>query len=142
MKTIITIALALTTYFLNAQVKTFHTTNGKDITVTVPVNSNEGTIMLGLYNEKTFMKAAPIAGLSSEIENGKAVAIFKNVPPGTYAISIFHDKNNNKMMDFEANGMPKENYGVSNNVMSMGPPQWNDAKFEVTNQNITMEIRM
>ena len=45
-------------------------------------------------------------------------------------------------MDFEANGMPKELYGASNNNMSMGPPRWSDAKFEVGTQPITMEIRL
>ncbi|MDX1462028.1 MAG: DUF2141 domain-containing protein, partial [Marinirhabdus sp.] len=45
-------------------------------------------------------------------------------------------------MDFEANGMPKENYGVSNNVMNFGPPQWSDAKFEVSTAPLNMEIRL
>jgi uncharacterized protein (DUF2141 family) len=45
-------------------------------------------------------------------------------------------------MDFEPNGMPKEMYGVSNNVMNFGPPQWNDAQFEVASEPIALEIRM
>jgi uncharacterized protein (DUF2141 family) len=45
-------------------------------------------------------------------------------------------------MDFHLNGMPKEMYGTSNNVMNFGPPQWSDAKFEVANTPISLEIRM
>jgi uncharacterized protein (DUF2141 family) len=143
MKTIIlTIALAISTFFLKAQTNDVASIKGATITVTVPVASNEGNVIFGLYDENTFMKAAPIQGLEGEIIDGKATVIFTNVVPGTYGITLFHDKNGNKQMDFEPNGMPKEMYGVSNNVMNYGPPQWNDAKFEVSSESLAMEIRL
>ncbi len=139
---ILTVTLAISTLFTNAQTETNVSTDGTTITVTVPVQSNDGTIIAGLFNENTFMKAAPLQGAESKIEDGKATLTFTNVAPGTYGITLFHDKNGNKNMDFEPNGMPKEMFGVSNNIMSYGPPQWSDAKFEVTSEPITMEIRM
>ena len=45
-------------------------------------------------------------------------------------------------MDFDTNGMPLEMYGISNNVMSYGPPQWSDAKFEVSSEPVSLTIRM
>ena len=96
----------------------------------------------GKVNEETFLKSAPLVGQESNVVDGKATLTFKNIMPGTYAITLFHDKNGNKQMDFEVNGMPKEMYGVSNNVMSMGPPQWNDAKFEVAKESLNLEIVM
>lgn len=141
MKTIITtLALLVSIAFMNAQDAL--KTEGTTITVTIPVQTDKGEIIVGLYNEATFMKAAPLEGLSSTIENGKATVTFKNVAPGEYGISLFHDTNGNKTMDFEANGMPKENYGVSNNVMNLGPPQWKDAKFTVATEPVEMEIIM
>lgn len=115
---------------------------GTTITVTIPVPGHGGSLIAGLYNETTFMKAAPIQGQESDVNEGYASVTFTNVMPGTYAITLFHDKNGNKTMDFEPNGMPKEMYGVSNNPMSYGPPQWKDAKFEVGAEPITMEIRL
>lgn len=141
MKTCITtIVLSLTLAFMNAQdaIKT----EGTTITVTVPVKTDKGEIMVGLYNEATFMKAAPLQSSSNTIENGKATVTFTNVAPGDYGITLFHDTNGNKTMDFEPSGMPKENYGVSNNVMNFGPPQWKDAKFTVAAEPIEMEIIM
>ena len=44
-------------------------------------------------------------------------------------------------MDFADNGMPTENYGVSNNKMNFGPPQFYDAKFEVIDKNLELEIK-
>jgi len=118
-------------------------TEGITITVTVPnISGSEGSILFGLYNENTFMKAPPIQSAKGKIEDGSTKITFTNVVEGEYAISCFHDTNNNKRIDFEENGMPKENYGVSNNNMSYGPPLWNDSKFKVGSEDITLNIRL
>jgi uncharacterized protein (DUF2141 family) len=142
MKTsILFITLLISSFVLHAQSETYSTTTGTSITVTIPVNTDEGKIILGLYTEDNF-RQTPVVGLEVEIVEGKATAIFNNITPGEYAIVLFHDKNENKQMDFHLNGMPKEMYGTSNNVMNFGPPQWSDAKFEVANTPISLEIRM
>lgn len=140
MKTLISLVTFLIfSIFIQAQDKK----EGITITVTVPnITSSTGEVHFGLYNENTFMKTAPIKGAKSIIKDGKAKITFTNVTKGTYAISCFHDKNENNKMDFETNGMPKENYGVSNNNMSYGPPTWDDAKFKVGVENLDIEIRM
>lgn len=142
MKTIIiSIALSIASFVATAQSETEAKT-GNAITVTIPVNSDEGKIGLALYQEHNFMKGAPFQGTNGEIKDGKSVVTFENVPAGEYAIVIYHDKNNNNQMDFAANGMPLEDYGMSNNVMSFGPPMWSDAKFEINGEDVAMEIRM
>ncbi|WP_103070351.1 DUF2141 domain-containing protein [Aquimarina sediminis] len=140
MKTLILLASLLVSHFLTyAQ----EPNQGITITVTVPnVTSSEGEVLFGLYDENTFMKSAPIKTGKSTIVEGTAKVTFTNIPEGVFAISCFHDVNGNYTMDFEPNRMPKENYGVSNNNMSYGPPIWNDAKFEVKTENLDLEIRM
>ncbi|MFC5046242.1 DUF2141 domain-containing protein [Aquimarina hainanensis] len=131
------------TFLLMSLFSTAQEVSGITITVTTPnVTGDQGEVIYGLYDQNTFMKAAPIQAAKSNIKNGVATITFTNVPEGNYAISCFHDTNGNNRMDFEANGMPKENYGISNNNMSYGPPVWADAKFEVATENIVMEIRM
>ncbi len=143
MKTILfSISLMFTATILSAQNTSTSILKETTITISVPCKSSEGNVLIGLYTEDTFLKAAPIKSVSAEIVDGKATATFENVEVGSYGISLFQDKNSNKQMDFDANGMPMEPYGVSNNTMSYGPPQWSDAKFEVADQPITMEIRM
>ncbi len=142
MKTfLLTITFALTSLFLNAQSSTQTNTEGTTLTVTVALNGSGGHVLIGLHNESTFMKE-PIEGASSEIKDGKATVTFNNVKPGTYGVMVVHDKNDNKQMDFEPSGMPKEAYGMSNNVMSYGPPQWDDVKFEVLSTPLEIEIRL
>ncbi|MFI8380155.1 DUF2141 domain-containing protein [Leeuwenhoekiella sp. NPDC079379] len=87
------------------------------------------------------MKASPLFSKKSSIENGKASVIFENIKPGLYAIVCFQDINGNEQMDFFSNGMPKEPYGLSNNLMTMGPPEWDDCKFEVKTEPVNLEIR-
>ncbi len=142
MKTIaFLIVLCITNFITNAQETTNDT--GISITVSVPnVPGTDGDVYFGLYNEATFMKAGPIKSESCLVKNGVASITFTNVPKGVYAISCFHDANGNNRMDFEANGMPVESYGVSNNNMSYGPPVWTDAKFDVNNEDLNLEIRM
>ncbi len=68
--------------------------------------------------------------------------IFDEVPKGAYTITCFYDKNNNGKMDFSLKGMPLEDYGSSNNVMSFGQPGFEDTKFEVINKDLTFEIKL
>lgn len=113
----------------------------RTITATVVnVTSNEGKVSFALYDKESF-RMTPLQGASSEIKEGKSVVIFENVAVGEYAIICFHDKNNNDKMDFATNGMPLESYGASNNVMNFGPPNYEDAKFAVTDKNVSLEIR-
>jgi len=110
------------------------------VSVTNALNDS-GTVGFALYDETTFMKSEPIFAKSEKIKNGVSSIIFEDVPAGTYAIICFHDENDNKRMDFYENGMPKESYGTSNNIMSFGPPNFEDSKFEVKNEAISLEIK-
>ncbi|MEM9361814.1 MAG: DUF2141 domain-containing protein [Bacteroidota bacterium] len=117
-------------------------TNGIDITVTIDnVLNDNGKIMASLHTEDTFMKGPGIQNLESTIQEGKAVFVFKNVAPGVYAVMALHDANENRRMDYEANGMPKESYGMSGNDMSFGPPNFVDAKFDVAEEDLEFNIR-
>jgi len=135
---ILTIALALTS------VLGFSQEEDKGITLTVTIDNvknDTGKVMMSLHSSETFMKGNGIMDTETEIKDGKVTITFKNVKPGEYAIMALHDENENKRMDFQENGMPLESYGISNNVMSFGPPQYDDAKFKVEAEDLEMNIR-
>lgn len=111
----------------------------RNITVTIEnIVNNNGKVVLGLHTEDTFMKGQGIANAESEIVDGEITFTFKNIEAGTYAIMALHDEN--KRMDFQDNGMPKESYGMSNNPMSYGPPQYATAKFELKEEDLDLKI--
>ncbi|CAM1357501.1 DUF2141 domain-containing protein [Tenacibaculum halocynthiae] len=133
----------LTSILVLIIVFTIETVSAQKQTITatvVNVTSNKGKVSYALYNKDNFMKE-PVKAKSSKIVKGKSTVVFNDVPAGEYAIVCYHDKNNNNKMDFQPNGMPIENYGASNNVMNFGPPQYEDAKFTIIDNNVSLEIR-
>ncbi|WP_232829179.1 DUF2141 domain-containing protein [Aureibaculum luteum] len=114
---------------------------GITLTVKVPnVTSDKGVLRFALYNKATFMKA-PLDGQISSIKEGVASIELKNVAPGEYAIICYHDSNNNDTLDYDENGMPKEDWGMSNNPVLMGPPTFDIAKFTVENKSLDLTIK-
>ena len=138
MKTLIpSLSLLVSISFVQAQ-----ETEGHDLKITVPnAKNDEGTILITLHTAETFMKTDGIMSAEGKIKEGTSEIVLENVKPGEYAIIVLHDQNDNKRMDFEANGMPKESYGTSNNIMSFGPPQYSDAKFKMGDDDMEMTIR-
>lgn len=116
----------------------------KTSTITIEVEnitSDEGHLILGMYTKDNFLKTKPEYSQQVKIKDGKATVVFKDVPVGIYGISCFHDVNDNQQMDFQPNGMPQEDYGLSNNPMLYGPPTWEDAKFKLEEGDQKISIR-
>lgn len=135
MTKIITITMLFICSFVSAQ----------NVKLTVAVSglkSNSGTVKVGLYNsEGTFLKTI-YKSLASKITNEKATVTFDNLPEGEYAISTYHDENNNGKLDKNMMGIPSEDYAASNNAKGfMGPPSYKDAKF-VINKDSKIEITL
>ncbi|MGB5941985.1 MAG: DUF2141 domain-containing protein [Leeuwenhoekiella sp.] len=128
--------------FLFLTLSTITAFSQQSVTVTINnVTNDDGKVVFGLYDENTFMKAAPVKSAEVTVEKGKVQAVFDSVAPGNYAILCYHDVNENGKMDFQSNGMPLENFGASNNDMSMGPPTWEASKFEVKEEPVLLDIR-
>lgn len=115
-----------------------------DVVVKVTnLKSDKGKVFIALYNSQdAFLKSECKSAIVS-IENNISNYTFKNLPQGTYAISLFHDENDNGEMDTNFLGIPNEHYGASNNAKGfMGPPKWEDAKFEVKKEIVYQTIKI
>jgi uncharacterized protein (DUF2141 family) len=69
---------------------------------------------------------------------------FEAVPAGTYAVSASHDRNRNGRTDTNLLGIPKEAWGVSNNVRPrMRAPRFEEAAFELApGRTITLDVEV
>ena len=106
------------------------------------LNSSDGNLLVGIYNKKESFLKKPIKSAIVKVESKKALVLFRNLPKGIYAVSFVHDENDNKKMDTNFIGIPKEDYGCSNNAIGfMGPPKYKDAKF-VLEEDKTIEINL
>ena len=139
MKTLaLILSLVLTTTLSHSQ------DNIETYSITVKVDnalSDNGSMLIGLHNEDTYMKGKGLQNSKSEIVDGIVTVTFENVAPGNYAIMVLHDENDNSKMDFDATGRPSESYGMSNNPMLFGPPTFTDAKFELLKEDLQIHIR-
>lgn len=123
MKTIfMTAALLVATLSANAQTYTLTVKLGE---FKVPA----GTIFIALHAPDQ----KPIQRQAVPLNTKDATVVFQNVPGGTYAVRFFHDENNNRELDRGIFGIPKEEWGCSNNVKAtMGPPKFEDMLFPFT----------
>jgi len=64
------------------------------------------------------------------------------VVPGTYALAVIHDENNNGRLD-KFMGIPREGFGFSRNPrIRMGPPRFEEVRFDVAAGNVRQIVRM
>ena len=93
----------------------------------------KGTIRVALYNnEKDFLENF-LQGKIVKVTGNEAKIVFENLKPGDYAVSVFHDENENEKLDSGFMGIPNEPYGFSNDAMgTFGPPSFEKAKVNLT----------
>ena len=115
--------------------------NADELTVSVDNIKEAGEIHIAIYDSADAFEAdrgekggaAPgiTQGTIEMVEPGSVTYRYE-LPPGTYAIGIFHDANLNNRLDNYFFGVPREQYGFSNNARGfMGPPSFEDAAFLV-----------
>ena len=76
--------------------------------------------------------------MHAAIDGDHAVCEFKDVTPGTYAVIVFHDANQNGKLDKNFLGVPQEGYAASNNVRPlMSAPEFKEASFVVPGASVT-----
>ena len=106
---------------------------GNTISVLVEgLKNSQGSVRCGLFNSATgFPKAGnQYKGVVTPIANQQATCAFENVPPGTYAVALFHAQNNETEMKTNFLGQPQEAYGFSRNPSTtFGAPSFNDAAY-------------
>lgn len=69
---------------------------------------------------------------SAAVTGDSATLTFQDIPFGEYVLAVFHDKNNNGVLDKTDRGIPLEALGVSQNLkMKLGPPKYERAVFEI-----------
>jgi uncharacterized protein (DUF2141 family) len=115
------------------------TASGAELTVTIKnVRNSSGSVMVAIYNsDTTFMKIEhATAEAKAKAEKGDVVFTFHDLSPGKYAVTAFHDENNNGKLDKNWLGIPTEGYGFSNDARgAAGPPKFAQAAFDLDKDN-------
>ena len=109
------------------------------------IANHKGQILIAIYKDKNnFLSIDKFykKGIIENIKSSSTDYIFKDIPKGKYAISIFHDENKNSKIDRNFIGIPKEGYGFSNNIRpNFRPANFKEAEFMLEN-DLTITIKM
>ena len=114
-----------------------------DLTVTVTnIQNTKGKVSFGLFRKQDSfpIKGKQFKGVSVETMKSKTKYTFQNLEKDAYALAVFHDVNNNGILDKNLVGAPTEAYGFSRNARGMfSAPSFEEAKIELSD-NKSIEI--
>jgi uncharacterized protein (DUF2141 family) len=112
--------------------------------VVTGLESEEGHVLCALFDsERTWLTEERLQVSRSSIRDGRAVCVFEEIPPGDYAISAFHDADDDYELDRGAFGIPVERYCASRNARRpLAPPRFVDASFSHLGRSQMIRARM
>lgn len=109
------------------------------------LRSAEGLVHIALYDSADGFpdNDSKLAKKVVAVTGGKIQAVFSRLPPGTYAVAVFHDENRNREFDQGWFGIPLEGFAFSNNArVIFGPPEFSAAAVSLDGEGKSITIRM
>lgn len=127
-----------------------------DLKVTVEgVRSDNGALMIGFYDSATNFEDAidtsahvgllndkgRLVGVTMRAKTGPQGIAIMDLPPGRYGVIVFHDENDNGLLDVSFLGIPVEGYGFSNDAIGfLSAPSFDKASVAVGSGDVTTKI--
>ncbi len=113
-------------------------------------HSTSGTLAILVFAEKKGFPADSSKAIRkgffpiAESASSPTLVVFQGLrPQKTYAISVYHDQNNNLRLDRNFFGVPQEQVGFSRNPrLGFGPPDFSQASFVLIENGQTIPIRL
>lgn len=121
--------------------------NGGILSVVINgITNSGGMVRVVIFNsENKFLdRDGYVFKQSVAIGNQKSVKLDFQMPHGYYAVSAYHDINDNRTMDRNGMGLPTEPYALSNNpTVKWRKPTFNETKFAFNqaNQTISLDLK-
>ena len=130
--------------FLGAGLLTLLFATAADLTVTISgVKNSNGSVAAALFNSEADFRKTPFSAFRIKASGGPVRFTIQNLPPGKYAMTAYHDENDNGKLDTDLVGAPSEGYGVSNDAREVAaPPQFSKASFDVGDQNKSITVNI
>lgn len=123
----------------------YRSPSGAELTIVIKnIKFAKGKMQIGLYNKK---ENFPIIGkeyktLCLSVDAKEISHTVKNLPPGEYAIAVYHDVNADGKCNANFFGIPTESFGFSNNIKPfLSAPSFDDTKFRIEHARL-MTIKL
>ena len=122
---------------------------GGALTVAVDgLESDNGSVAFALYDSEATYLETPMRKERLDIERGEDGRFrcrwtVPDLPPGDYALSVYHDEDGDGELDKGAFGIPTEAYGFSNDARgTTGPPGWGKSRFRFAGGSEEVRVRV
>ena len=108
--------------------------------------NNKGLTRVALFHSKHgFPNDTEYAYWKGEcnIHDNESRLSINNIEYGTYAVSVYHDENNNGKLDKKWKLIPSEGFGTSNNARKAKEgPRYDLSTFEVNADSISIMVKL
>jgi uncharacterized protein (DUF2141 family) len=112
------------------------------VTVSAITNSH-GHVRLAVCTRQTFLGHNCPYLASAPARVGTVSISVEGVPPGEYALQVFHDEDDSGQIKRSLFGIPEEGFGFSNDPpIRIGAPRFSDASFQVTPGGAQVSLRL
>ncbi|MDP2123112.1 MAG: DUF2141 domain-containing protein [Parvibaculum sp.] len=129
-----------------------------DLKVTVTgVRSDDGALMIGFYDSAANFEDAigtsakvgllndkgRLVGVTMRARTGTQGIAVSELPAGRYGVIVFHDENDNGLLDISILRIPIEGYGFSNNAIGfLRAPSFDKAAVTVGEGDVSISIAL
>jgi uncharacterized protein (DUF2141 family) len=90
-----------------------------------------GTLYVQVQTREQFLGQARVGGRIVPAQAGSLSVDLGEVPPGDYAITIWHDANGNNQFDMGARGRPADGWAMINGERLRGQPTFDVVKLTI-----------
>lgn len=106
------------------------------------MTSDTGSLVFAMWSgPENWLEADPLREGVVPIISGESEITLTDLAYGEYAVSVYHDRNDNGKLDTGLFGIPKEPLGTSNDAkIRFGPPKYEDAVFTLDQPTLTIHI--
>lgn len=105
---------------------------------------NQSGHLLGTFytSQENFDQGVMLKPFFQTIQGDETVVTIEGLPEQPLMVSVFHDANDNTILDKNMMGIPSESYGFSQNARGKyGPPSFKQATF-IPSKNDVIEISL
>jgi uncharacterized protein (DUF2141 family) len=105
-----------------------------DLTIEVTgLRNGDGLLRLALFDDaREFPEGAALRREDVPAAHERMLVNLPDLPPGTYAVALFHDENGDNEFATSFLGIPREGYGFSNDASAfLSAPGFHESAFEL-----------
>jgi uncharacterized protein (DUF2141 family) len=115
-----------------------------DVTISLSgVKAQKGDLYVSMQTKDEFLQPRGSYGDIVKVPgDGAQRIVLKNVAPGDYSVTVWHDSDGDKAFSCAANGVPLDGWTMNNAQALKDRPKWDEVKFSVPAEGQPLSLAM